>query len=132
VWGYGHMFVFASIAATGAGLHVAAYVVEGVAHIGVFGAVLSVAVPVLVFSTALFVLYGFLVGHWDPFHIALFLGTVLVLVLAVVLAAGGTSLGVCLLVVTAAPAVVVVGYELLGYRHQAAVLASALGEDAPE
>lgn len=33
VWGYGHIVIFASIAATGAGLHVAAYVIEGVAHI---------------------------------------------------------------------------------------------------
>jgi low temperature requirement protein LtrA len=132
VWGYGHMVVYSSIAATGAGLHVAAYLVEGVAHIGVFGAVLAVAVPVLVFCTALFVLYSLLVGQFDRFHIGLFIGTVFVLALAAVLAAAGVSLGVCLLVVTAAPAVIVVGYEMLGYRHQEAVLARALGEPARE
>lgn len=131
-WGYGHIVVYSAIAATGAGLHVAAYVVEGVAHIGVFGAVLSVAVPVLVFCTALFVLYSLLLRQVDPFHIALFAGTVLVLVLAVVLAGSGVSLGVCLLVVTAAPAVIVVGYEIIGHRHVAAVLARALGEQPSE
>ena len=128
VWGYGHIVVYSAIAATGAGLHVAAYVVEGEAHIGVFGAVLSVAVPVLIFCLSLFVLYSFLLGTFDNFHIGLFAGTVLVLVLAVVLAAGGVSLGVCLLVVTAAPAVIVVGYEVLGHKHEAAALAQALGE----
>lgn len=130
VWGYGHMVVFASIAATGAGLHVAAYVVEGVAHIGVVGAVLSVAIPVLIFSAALFVLYGLLLREFDRFHIGLFLGTVFVLALSVMMAAVGVSMGICLLVVMAAPAVVVVGYELLGYRHQAAVLVRVLGESA--
>jgi low temperature requirement protein LtrA len=132
VWGYGHIVVYASIAATGAGLHVAAYLVEGVAHIGVFGAVLAVAVPVLVFCTALFVLYSLLVGEFDTFHIGLFVGTVLVLAIAGLLAAGGVSLGLCLLVVMAAPAIIVVGYEALGYRHQAAVLARALGEQSPD
>ncbi|MET1051968.1 MAG: low temperature requirement protein A [Mycetocola sp.] len=129
-WGYGHMVIFASIAATGAGLHVAAYVIEGVAHIGVLGAVLSVAVPVLICCAALFVLYSLLLREFDPFHVALFVGTVLVLALAVVMAAAGVSMGVCLLVVMVAPAVVVVGYEVLGYRHQEAVLTRILGEPA--
>ena len=132
VWGYGHMVVYSAIAATGAGLHVAAYVVEDVAHIGVVGAVLAVAVPVLIFCASLFALYSFLVGEFDRFHVGLFVGTVLVLMLSVVLAAGGVSLGVCLLVVTAAPAVIVIGYEVLGHQHEAAVLARALGEQDEE
>lgn len=40
VWGYGHIVIFAAIAAMGSGLHVAAYVIEGEATIGVLGAVL--------------------------------------------------------------------------------------------
>lgn len=132
VWGYGHIVVYASIAATGAGLHVAAYLIEGVAEIGIFGAVLSVAIPVLIFCASLFVLYSLLVGEVDTFHIGLFAGTVIVLAVAAVLAAAGASLGLCLLVVTAAPAVIVIGYEALGYRHQAAVLARASGEQVRE
>ena len=45
-WGYGHFFIFGSLAATGAGLHVAAYEIEGVAHIGTVEALLTVVVPV--------------------------------------------------------------------------------------
>ena len=40
------------------------------------------------------------------------------LLLAVALAAMGASLGVCLIIVTLSPAVVVVGYETIGKRHQ--------------
>ena len=125
-WGYGHMLIYASIVATGAGLHVAAYVIEGVAHIGTLGAILAVAVPVLIFSIALFALYSYLVREFDRFHILLFAGTVLMLVGAIALAAGGASLGVCLMIVTLAPAVIVVGYETIGHRHQVAALARAL------
>jgi low temperature requirement protein LtrA len=125
-WGYGHMLIYGSITATGAGLHVVAYVVEGVAHIGTLGAIVAVAVPVLIFSIALFTLYSYLVREFDSFHILLFAGSVLMLVGAITLAAGGASLGVCLMIVTLAPAVTVVGYETIGHRHQAAALARAL------
>ena len=122
VWGYGHMFVFAPLAAVGAGLHVAAYVIEGESELGNVGAVLAVAIPVLAFSFALFALYAYLVGEFDPFHVALMAGTVVVIAIAVALAVGGASIGVCLLVITLAPAVVVVGYETVGHRHEARVL----------
>lgn len=126
VWSYSHIFVYAAIAATGAGLHVAAYVIDGHAEVGVLGAITAVAVPVLVFSIAMFGLYTYLVREFDPFHVGLFAGTVGMLVLAVVLAAAGASIGVCLLIVTLSPAVVVVGYETIGHRHQAEVLRKAL------
>jgi low temperature requirement protein LtrA len=122
VWGYGHMFIYGAIAATGAGLHVAAFVVGGQAEVGVLGAIVSVAVPVLIFSIALFSLYTYLVREFDPFHVVLFVGTVLMLVFAIALAAAGASLGICLVIITLSPAVVVVGYEVLGHKHQAAVL----------
>jgi len=126
VWSYSHILLFAAIAATGAGLHVVAYVVEGVATIDETGAVLAVAVPVLVFSAVLFGLYTYLIHEGDPFHIVLFIGTVVMLVLGVVLVSAGWPMGVGLVLVTLSPAVVVVGYELLGHRHQAAALARVL------
>src|SRR5262245_10572959 len=49
-------------------------------------------------------------------------GTAVVLAAAVWMAAAGVPMAWCLLVVTLAPAVSVVGYEALGYRHLAAVL----------
>jgi low temperature requirement protein LtrA len=121
-WGASHFFIFGAIAATGAGLHVAAYVIQGQAKVGTAGAVIAVAVPVLIFSVALFSLYTYLAREFDKLHIVLFIGTVAMLLLAIVLAAGGVSLGWCLIVITLSPAVVVVGYETVGHRHQAAML----------
>lgn len=122
-WGYLHILVFGSLAATGAGLHVAAYVVEHEAHIGLVSAVLTTAVPVLGFITGLFTVYSLLLARFDPFHSLLFLGAVAALVLAVVVTGAGVSLGVSLLIVAAAPLVVIIGYETTGHRHQAAALA---------
>ena len=45
VFGYGHMPIFAAIAATGAGLHVAAYFIDHEAHIPAAAAVASIAIP---------------------------------------------------------------------------------------
>ena len=125
-WGYGHIPLLASIAAIGAGVHVAAYVVEGEATIGVVGAVLATAIPVAVATLACFVLYSYLVRGVDPFHIGLFLGTIAVLVVAVLLAANGVSLGWSLVVVMLAPVVTIVGFETVGHRHMAVALARTL------
>jgi low temperature requirement protein LtrA len=125
-WGYGHIPLFASIAAVGAGVHVAAYVVEGEATIGVVGAVLATAIPVGVATLSYFVLYSLLVRGFDPFHVALFLGTLAVLGFAVFLASNGLSLGWCLIVVMLAPVVTIVGFEAVGHRHMAAALERTL------
>jgi low temperature requirement protein LtrA len=123
-WGYLHILLFGSLAATGAGLHVAAYVIEHEAHIGLVSAVLTTAVPVLVFMTGLFVVYSLLLATFDPFHTLLFLGAVAALLLAVVVAGAGASMGVSLLVVVAAPLIVIIGYETNGHQHQTAALAA--------
>jgi low temperature requirement protein LtrA len=119
-WGYGHIILFGAIAAVGAGLHVAAYAAEGHIAIGTLGVVLSVAIPVLIFCLAYFVLYSILFRAVDAFHLWLAAGMVIFLVVGVALAAVGVPLGWCLLVVTLSPFVVVVGYETAGYRHVSA------------
>ena len=121
-WGYWHMVVFAALAAIGAGLHVAAYYLEHHTEIGAVGTVLSVAVPLAVFTLMLYVLWTALVREVDPFHLGLLVGTVAVLVLAVLLAQAGVSMAWCLVVLALAPVVTVVGYETVGHRHQEAVL----------
>jgi len=126
LWGWAHYFIYGSIVATGAGLHIAAYVLAGESEVGVFGAIVAVAVPVLIFSVTLFVLYGYLVREADPFHIILFAGTLLLLFAAIVLASMGATLGLCLMIVTLSPAVIVVGYEILGHKHEEAVLERVL------
>lgn len=126
-WAYGHIPVFASVAAVGAGLHVAAYVIEGKAQIGTLGAVVSVAVPVLLFTATLLAVYTLLLRELDILHLGLFAATAAVLSLAVGLAATGVPLGVCLIVVMLAPVPGVVGWETVGRRHQAETLERVLG-----
>jgi low temperature requirement protein LtrA len=122
VFRYGHLLVFTSLAAMGAGLHVAAYALEGVAKIGTTATVLSVAIPVAIFVATLYLSYAVLMRTRDPFHIALLVGTAALLVLSVVLAAAGATMTTALLVLTLAPIVTVIGYETLGHRHMAEAL----------
>ena len=97
-FGYGHLFIFGALAAMGAGLHVAAYALEGEAEIGTTGVLLSVAIPVGLFTVLLYGLYSLLLRTADPFHLGLMAGTAAVLVLSVVLAAAGVDMTVCLIV----------------------------------
>ncbi len=122
VWGYGHMFLFGSIVGVGAGLHVAANVISHEAHVGAEFALLTVAVPLLIFEVALFTIYSLLVREFDPFHVWLFLGAVAMLALSVLAVWAGASIGISLLIAACSPIVIVVGYETVGHRHQAAVL----------
>jgi hypothetical protein len=121
-FGYGHLAIFAPLAAMGAGLHVAAYDLEGEAKIGATGTVLSVVIPVAIFALIFYALYSALFRARDPFHLGLLAGTALLLVASVALAAAGVDVTVCLLVAALAPVVTVVGYETLGHRHMAAAL----------
>ncbi len=116
-WAYGGMPVFAAIAATGAGLHVAALVLEHKAHIGTVAAVLALAIPVGIYLLGIYWLYSVLYDERHWFH-GLLLGlTAAVLASAPALAVAGVSMPLCLLAVMAAPAVSVIGYEAYGYRH---------------
>ena len=71
-----------------------------------------------------------LVHTWDAFHLLLGTLTAVLLVASVALAAGGLSMPVCLLVVTLAPVVTVVGFELLGYRHATDAVNRSMSGDA--
>jgi low temperature requirement protein LtrA len=123
VWGYGQMLIVASIVATGAGLHVAAYFIEHKAHIGPLATLLSAAIPLSVFLGTIYALYYYLVQRFDPFHIWLLAATAAMVVLAIIAALAGVDMAVCLIILTLAPAVSVIGYEMLGHRHQSEVLA---------
>jgi low temperature requirement protein LtrA len=128
-WGYGQIPLFGAIAATGAGMHVAAYYLEHHSKLGTLGTVLSVAIPLAIYLLILYAVYTALVRQGDPFHLSLLAGTAFVLVLAVVLAASGVSMPVCLVVLMLAPLVTVVGYETLGHRHLEAILEADGGRD---
>jgi low temperature requirement protein LtrA len=121
-FGYGHLAIFAPLAAMGAGLHVAAYDLEGEANIGATATVLTVVIPVAIFALAFYALYSALFRALDPFHLWLLAGTALFLVGSVALAAAGVGVPVCLIVLALAPVVTIVGYETLGHRHMAGAL----------
>jgi low temperature requirement protein LtrA len=122
LWGYGHIVVFASLAAIGGGLHVAAYYLEHQTTLEPVGTVLSTAIPFAIYTAALYALYAALTRHPHAFHLALFAGTTAVLVLSVALAALGIGVAACLVVLMFAPVVTVVGYETVGHRHLAEAL----------
>jgi low temperature requirement protein LtrA len=116
-WGYGHIVLFASIVATGAGLHAAAYHLDHHSKLGSVGTVVSVAIPVAVYLFLIFVLYAVLLRSVDPLHLVLAALITVVMGAAVAMAAAGVHMAVCLLVVTLAPALTVLGYEVSGHRH---------------
>lgn len=128
-FGYLHIGVYGAIVGTGAGLHTAAYYVEQHSELGSVGTVLSVAIPVAAYVALVFAVYGLMVKAWDAFHILLAVLTAAVLVSAVAAAAAGVPMTACLLIVTLAPVVTVVGFEVLGHRHMARDIAASVAED---
>jgi low temperature requirement protein LtrA len=64
VWGYAHYFVFASVAAFGAGLEVAVSTAEGHGTASGITAALSVAVPVAIFVVVTATLHAILRKDW--------------------------------------------------------------------
>jgi low temperature requirement protein LtrA len=118
-FGYFQLVVLWAIVATGAGLHAAAYYIQHHSKLGSVETVSAVAVPVAVYIVSVYILYVLLVRAVDAFHVLLLALTAVVLGLAVWLAAAGISMASCLLLVTLAPVVSVVGYEALGHRHAA-------------
>ena len=127
-FGYLHIPLYAAIVATGAGLHTAAYYVEGHSEIGSIGTVLSVVIPVAAYIALVYLLYSLMVRTWDAFHVLLVALTAVVLLVAVVCAAAGVPMAVCLLIATLAPVVSVVGFEMVGHRHAAAAIAASVAD----
>jgi low temperature requirement protein LtrA len=109
-WSYGSLPVFVAIAATGAGLHVAALVIGHQAHIASAAAVLALAVPVAAYLAGLHWLHGVLHARAHRHVAPLLFITAAVLIAAPLLASIGVSMTVCLLVVMVAPAINVVAY----------------------
>ena len=116
-FGYGHMFVFGSLAAVGGGLHVAGYFLEHHSELGATATVATVAVPIAVFGAAMTTIYSLMTRNTDRFHALLAVLTGAVIALSLGLAAAGVTMSVCLVVLAFAPVVTVVGYETIGHRH---------------
>ncbi|MDE2579254.1 MAG: low temperature requirement protein A [Hyphomicrobiales bacterium] len=128
VWAYGHIAIFAAVAAVGAGLHVAALFIDHKAHIDLAETVLTIAVPLAIYILGVFGLYAWMVRGRDLFHLLLLALTAAAIALSVAMAQAGYSVVACLGVLTLAPAVSVIGYETVGWAHARLALARALGE----
>lgn len=115
---YLHFILYAGIVATGAGLHVVALTIEHKGTIGTFGATLAVVIPVSAFLITLMISYSFMQRAFDRLHAWLSAITTVVLLVAAALAAGGALITATLPLVTLAPVISVVGYEIVGWRHQ--------------
>lgn len=118
-FGYLHIVLFGAIVATGAGLHAAAYYIEHHSKLAATGTVAAVAVPVGVFVVLVAMLQALLGGRGAGIAVLSSALTVAVLVGAVVAAAGGLPMTWCLLIVTAAPVVTVLGREWSARRFAA-------------
>lgn len=92
--------MFASIAAVGAGLQVAADFLEGAAELGTVATASTTVVPVAIYVFALYGIGSVSIRQRDPFHLLLLAVTAGLLALAVVFAAMGASAPWCLLVLT--------------------------------
>jgi low temperature requirement protein LtrA len=121
-WGYGHIPLFGSVVAAGAGLHVAAYLVEDKTELDVLDTLLTTAIPVAVYVLGIFLLYTYLSRTVDPFHFLLIGLSAAQLGASVAMAAAGVSIEWCLLALALVPWVTVIGYETVGHRHNARVI----------
>ena len=131
LFGYGHLPIFAAIAATGAGLHVAAYYIDHEAHISAAAAVASIAIPVALFKLTLTWLYSVMMEP-DRGVITVAAGVIAVQAGAVVLAAIGVSVPVCLLVMVLALAASIIIDEKRGSERVHTALAKLESGAHPE
>ena len=129
VWAYGGIVVFAAIAAIGAGLHVAALAIEGESTLTSFQVILTIAVPLLVLWIAIFVLYSIVLRTFDPFHVPVFLVSVLALVAACAAVAQGASVAVGVTIMVLSPTVIIVAFETVAYRHEQQAIERLVAKD---
>ena len=124
-WGYGHMLLFAAIVAVGAGLHVAAYAIEGHCALSLPQTVLCTAIPVAIYIAAIFALYSALTRSYDPTHSWMLIASAVPIAASVGLSHFGVGLAWCIAVLALTPWASVFGYELVGHRHNARMIEEA-------
>ena len=96
-WGYGHYFVFAAVAALGAGLQVATDAIFDPGEVGPVTAALTVAVPVVVYLVAVGLLHGWPASRQLLAPMVIASGAILITALA----AGTIGIAVAVLMMSA-------------------------------
>jgi len=122
LWGYGHVLLFTAIAAVGAGFHLVGYLRDPHYELSDSAVVNMVAIPVTVFLLVRYLLHAWLASELPP-GIAVQVAAAALPLLAIVLAALGVPVGGCLLIVLAAPVLIIVWFEVGGWRALDAQLA---------
>lgn len=84
---------------------------------------LTLAIPLALFVVTLSALYQFTLPGRDLGHVAMVASTVVVLGIALVMALADVPIAWCIVAIVVAPWLIVVGYELGGYRQVDARLA---------
>src|SRR5258706_2407995 len=112
VWGYVQMLIVTTIVATGAGLRVAAHVIEGRATISALVAVLAVVVPVAVFLRLMRAPSSYLVRSFYFFQAWLLIATAGVVAVTLVAARSCVDVAKCLVILMLAPTVTGLESEL--------------------
>ncbi len=128
-FGYGHIVIFGAIVATGAGLHAAAYYVQGNSELTSVETVLTVAIPVGIYLLCIFGLYIYTVRTIDLVQALWVCACVVVLVVAVLFAAVGVNMAVCLTIVMLAPVVALVGFEFVGHQRAESAINRAMSSE---
>jgi low temperature requirement protein LtrA len=118
IWGYGHYFIFAAVAATGAGLHVAADLTHQEAEIGTVAASLAVAVPVVIYLVATWMVTS---SGRSAAEIAPVLVACAAIIVAAVVIGGLASVPLAVLGVGLAVAVLVARFTYRASRQAASV-----------
>lgn len=124
LWGYGQMALFGSVVAVGAGLHAAAYYLEHHTELSLAATLVTVVVPFALFAVVLHLLYAGFSRSLDPFHLVLLAVTAAVLAVPFLLANGSDEITWCLVALSCAPWVTVIGYETVGHRHNRAIISA--------
>lgn len=112
-WGYIHPLVFMAIAATGAGLDVAAMQIEHKAHIGPVATILSTAIPLTAFLLLVFALYAIVVEKLDKGHFIQIAVAIVMIAVSVAMAGMGFGMTACLAMIILGPASCILFYEAL-------------------
>lgn len=129
VWVYGHIVLFAAIAAVGAGLHVIGFTYAPRSHVTEQTAVISVAGPVLIVMLCMILLDAWLVSAL--LSTVGYAFTLAPPIAAIVLSFAGVPLWGCLLVVAASPLSIIVTHESRDWRGMRERLQRVLRTNTP-
>jgi low temperature requirement protein LtrA len=122
-FGYLHIPLFGAIVAIGAGLHVAAFRLDNHSDLSATGSVTAVVSAMYAYVVLFYLIIWRVTRTMEPFQFFLVGFSTGFLALAIALAASGVPMAWCVAVVAAVPWITVVGYETVGHRHHAALLA---------